>query len=96
MPAFATISRIQSIKVFSVSLNLIIDLKTERERKDCDVFPLSQLSPRQGAGQDLDANEIIDVELVPVDELLGGMRDHEFDHAMMHVALGLYLRAADA
>ena len=61
----------------------------------CYTFLAENCRP-EGAGQDLDANEIIDVELVPVDELLGGLRDHEFDHAMMHVALRLYLRAADA
>lgn len=42
--------------------------------------------------QELDPNEIIDIELVPCDELLEGRRDDEFDHAMMHVALGLYRR----
>jgi 8-oxo-dGTP pyrophosphatase MutT (NUDIX family) len=45
-----------------------------------------------GGGQDLDENEIIDVELVPVEELLGGSRNGEFDHAMMHVALEFYVR----
>lgn len=45
-----------------------------------------------GEGQDLDANEIIDVELVPVEELLSGARRDEFDHAMMHVALEFFVR----
>jgi ADP-ribose pyrophosphatase len=45
-----------------------------------------------GHGQDLDDNEIIDVELVPVDDLIQGRRNGEFDHAMMHVALEFYLR----
>jgi 8-oxo-dGTP pyrophosphatase MutT (NUDIX family) len=45
-----------------------------------------------GHGQDLDDNEIIDVELVPVEELIEGRRNGEFDHAMMHVALEFYLR----
>ncbi|MEX2445681.1 MAG: NUDIX hydrolase [Alkalispirochaeta sp.] len=45
-----------------------------------------------GDGQDLDENEIIDVELVPVEEIVGGTRNGEFDHAMMHVALEYYLR----
>lgn len=45
-----------------------------------------------GHDQDLDENEIIDVELVPVEDLLSGRRNGEFDHAMMHVALAFYLR----
>ncbi len=45
-----------------------------------------------GRGQDLDENEIIDVELVPVADLVSGTRNGEFDHAMMHVALDFYLR----
>ena len=60
----------------------------------CYTFLAEDCRP-QATGQDLDTNEIIDVELVPVDELLGGARDHEFDHAMMHVALRLYVRALD-
>lgn len=38
--------------------------------------------------QNLDRNEIIDVELVPVETL--DSRHGEFDHAMMHVALRFY------
>lgn len=45
--------------------------------------------------QELDQNEIIDVELVPVDRLLRGPCPANFDHAMMHVALGLYRRYLD-
>ena len=41
-------------------------------------------------GQDLDPNEIIDVELVPPEELISGARNEEFDHAMMHVALRFF------
>jgi 8-oxo-dGTP pyrophosphatase MutT (NUDIX family) len=46
---------------------------------------------RRARTQDLDHNEIIDVVLVPVDEIdrLNG----EFDHAIMHVALGFYERS---
>lgn len=43
--------------------------------------------------QELDENEIIDVELVPVRELLAGERAEEFDHAMMHVALQFFRHA---
>gem|GEM_PF-39388 len=45
---------------------------------------------RYAKNQNLDANEIIDVELVPVTELLSGSRNDEFDHALMHVALGFF------
>lgn len=44
--------------------------------------------------QSLDANEIIDVELVPVEDLVTGKRNSEFDHALMHVALNFYLNRA--
>ncbi len=60
----------------------------------CFTFLAEDCRP-EASGQDLDANEIIDVELVPVDEFLAGAHDHEFDHAMMHVALRFYLRATD-
>lgn len=43
---------------------------------------------RLSASQDLDHNEIIDVELVPTEDL--DARTGEFDHAMMHVALRFY------
>ncbi|MFO8041659.1 MAG: NUDIX hydrolase [Alkalispirochaeta sp.] len=55
---------------------------------------LAEKCVHPGGDQDLDENEIIDVELVPVEELVGGGRNAEFDHAMMHVALELYLRRA--
>ena len=48
------------------------------------------------ADQDLDANEIIDVELVPVEDLVHGRHSGSFDHAMMHVALDFYLRLRGA
>lgn len=38
----------------------------------------------------LDAGEIIDPVLIPVVDLLSGMHQEEFDHAMMMVALGFY------
>lgn len=40
--------------------------------------------------RELDEGEIIDVELIPVDELVAGVYRDEFDHAMMIVALGFY------
>ena len=54
----------------------------------CHTFLATDCRP--AGKQELDANEIIDVELVPTDELLNGSRSGEFDHAMMHVALGFY------
>ena len=53
---------------------------------------LAERCVHPGGGQDLDENEIIDVELVPVDDIVNGTRNGEFDHAMMHVALEFYLR----
>lgn len=47
-------------------------------------------SARHVSALDLDHDEYLEVELVPVEELLGGSRDTEFDHAMMHVALRFY------
>lgn len=43
---------------------------------------------RPSGSQNLDHNEIIDVELVPIEDL--SSRNDEFDHAMMHVALSFY------
>lgn len=37
-----------------------------------------------------DSDEYLEVELVPVEELVSGQRSAEFDHAMMHVALRFY------
>lgn len=53
---------------------------------------LAEQCVHPGGAQDLDENEIIDVELVPVDDIISGERNGEFDHAMMHVALEFYLR----
>lgn len=44
-----------------------------------------------GTHRSLDANEIIDVELVPVDDLLSGKREAEFDHAMMQIARAYFV-----
>lgn len=44
------------------------------------------------AKQELDANEIIDVALIPVADLLDGHHEHEFHHAIMVAALSFYLR----
>ncbi len=49
-------------------------------------------STRLVASLDLDHDEYIEVELVPLEDLLAGRRDEEFDHAMMHVALRFYER----
>ena len=37
-----------------------------------------------------ESDEYLEVELVPVNDLVSGTRDTEFDHAMMHVALRFY------
>lgn len=41
--------------------------------------------------QDLDTNEIIDVALVPVEDLINGAHADEFDHAIMLVALSFFV-----
>lgn len=57
---------------------------------------LAETCIHPGGGQNLDENEIIDVELVPVEDLVSGTRNGEFDHGMMHVALEFYLRQKTA
>jgi ADP-ribose pyrophosphatase len=51
-------------------------------------------SVRLNGPTDPDLDEHIDVELVPVEELLDGTRDDEFEHAMMRVALDFYRAVA--
>jgi 8-oxo-dGTP pyrophosphatase MutT (NUDIX family) len=57
-----------------------------------DFTALSESDRRAARSQDLDENEIIDVELVPVESLIAGERDDEFDHAIMRSALSMYLQ----
>ncbi len=47
-------------------------------------------------GLDPDSDEYLEVELVPVEDLVRGARGVEFDHAMMHVALRFYERHLSA
>ncbi len=54
----------------------------------CYTFLAKEAAPAEV--QSLDANEIIDVELVPVEELAADRRRPEFDHAMMLVAYHLF------
>lgn len=54
----------------------------------CYTYFASTAWPR--ARRSPEHDEFIDLELVPVAELLEGTRSQEFDHAMMHVALGFF------
>ncbi len=49
-------------------------------------------SLQKAGGQNLDADEFVDVELVPVPEAVQGMGRPPYEHALMASALALYLR----
>jgi hypothetical protein len=54
-------------------------------------FLAEDLQPLEG--QNLDEDEYVDVELVPVDEVIQNMGRPPYIHALMGTALALYLQS---